>query len=260
MESPSWLTPSAGRRAADCAAAEVQEVARQVQWLSPSPSAAPAEGHTKPRVPRAIRAAEAAALAAEAAAQATMASQALLVAVQSQGAGTPKKPRKPKEPTSTQKHSAGVHNACGSAFSAGVVHKSEADTDHDVTGSAFPAEKLHEEKNSDTHTTTAKGVTATRSYAARGTKGTFQGKRPPKDPEKLKKFLLAKKIYETEKADLRKSKAPKHRRPTPIQEEYRAWQRTFARSTAAASRSRFTEAAAEWQKKKAKQVQEKYEL
>ena len=254
MATPLWLTPSAGRRAADCAAAEVQEVARQVQWLSPSPGAAPAEGHTKPRVPRAIRAAEAAALAAEAAAQATMASQALLVAVQSQGTSTPKKPRKPKEPTSTQKHSAGVHNACGSAFSAGVVRKSVADTDHDVTGSAFPAEKVHEEKNSDTPTTTA------RTYAARGTKGTFQGKRPPKDPEKLKKFLRAKAIYEAERADLRNSKAPKHRRPTPIQEEYRAWQRTFARSTAAASRAQFTEAAAEWQKKKAKQVQEKYEL
>ena len=72
--------------------------------------------------------------------------------------------------------------------------------------------------------------------------------------------MKAKAIYEAEKAKLRKSKGPKHRRPTPIQEEYRAWQRTFARSKAASSRNHFTEAAAEWQKKKAKHVQEKYEL
>ena len=72
--------------------------------------------------------------------------------------------------------------------------------------------------------------------------------------------MKAKAIYEAEKAELRKSQGPKHRRPTPIQEEYRAWQRTFARSTAASSRSLFTEAATEWQKNKAKQVQEKYEL
>ena len=89
MEDPSWLTPSAGRRAADCAAAEVQEVARQAHWLNPLPDAASAAAHTAPRVPRAARAAEAAAAATEAAVQATMASQALLAAVQSQGPNTP---------------------------------------------------------------------------------------------------------------------------------------------------------------------------
>ena len=97
MEGPSWLTPSAGRRAADCAASEVQEVARQVHWLSPLPGAASAAGHTALRVLRAIRAAEAAAAAAEAAAQATMASQALLAAVQIQGASTTRKPSKCKK-------------------------------------------------------------------------------------------------------------------------------------------------------------------
>ena len=71
-------------------------------------------------------------------------------------------------------------------------------------------------------------------------------------------------------AELKKSQGPKHRRPTPNQDEYRAWQRTFARSTTASSRSQLTEATAEWQKMKAKQaewqkmkakqVQEKYEL
>ena len=83
--------------------------------------------------------------------------------------------------------------------------------------------------------------------------------------------MKGKAIYEAEKAELRKSQGPKHRRPTPIQKEYRACLRTVARSTAAPSRSLlFTEAAAEWQKMKAKQaewqkmkakqVQEKYEL
>ena len=57
--------------------------------------------------------------------------------------------------------------------------------------------------------------------------------------------MKAKAIYEAEKAELRKSQGPKHRRPTPNQEEYRAGQRTFALSTAASSRSLFTEAAAE---------------
>ena len=83
--------------------------------------------------------------------------------------------------------------------------------------------------------------------------------------------MKAKAIYEAEMAELRKSQGPKHRRPTPNQEEYRAVARTVAaRSTTASSRSQFTEAAAEWQKMKAeraewqkitvKQVQEIYEL
>ena len=159
MEGPSWLTPSAGRRAADCAASEVQEVARQVHWLSPLPGAASAAGHKQ--VPRAIRAAEAAAAAAEAAAQATMASQALLAAVQSQGASTPTKPRKRKEPRTTEKHSV------GSAFSAEVVrekdahpgeHNSDAAIAHDATRSAFPAEMVSEK---DSHPGEEKSVTAT---------------------------------------------------------------------------------------------------
>ena len=217
-------------------------------------------------------AAEAAAAAAEAAAQATMASQALLAAVQSQGASTPTKPRQRKEPRTTEKHSV------GSAFSAEVVrekdahpgeHNSDAAIAHDATRSAFPAEMVREkdshpgEEQSVTATAKEKGGTATRAYAPRGTRGTYQGKRPPKNPEKLEKFMKAKAIYEAEMAELRKSQGPKHRRQTPNQEKYRAWLRTFAPNPSAESlpaRSLFIEAAAEWQKMKAKQVEEKYEL
>ena len=155
MEDPSWLTPSVGRGAADCAATEVQEVARQVHWLNPLPDAASAAAHTAPRVPRADRAAEAVAAATEAAAQATMASQALLAAVQSQEPSTPQKPRKRKEPRTTEKHFVGIHNAPGAAFSAEVArekdahpgeHNSDVAIAHDATRSALPADMAREKK------------------------------------------------------------------------------------------------------------------
>ena len=109
MDDPAWLTPSAGRRIADCAAAEVKAVARQIGWLEPPPGPASAAERPAPRKNRAIRAAEAAAAAAEAAAQATIASQALLAQVQDQGPITPKKPRVRKEATSTEKHAVAIH-------------------------------------------------------------------------------------------------------------------------------------------------------
>ena len=94
-----------------------------------------------------------------------------------------------------------------------------------------------------------------RQYTKRGTAGTFKGKRPPKDPEKLERFLKAKAAYEKEKMELRKSgKTEKTKRPTPTQEDYRAWQRTYNRAQSASSRESFIRAAAEWQKKKAEQV------
>ena len=236
MDEPAWLTPSAGRRLADCAAAEVRAVARQIGWLEPPPGPASAAERSAPRVNRAIRAAEAAAAAAEAAAQATIASQALLAAVKDQGPITPKKPRgRPtgsKEPTSTEKHA--------------------------VEGSAFPAEAVCEK---DTSVPVAVPASAKRKpYATRGTAGTYQGKRPPKNPEKREAFMAAKAKYEAEKAELRKSQRPVHRRPSPNQEEYRAWHKTFARAKAASSREQFIEAAVEWRKKRAESVTKKHNL
>ena len=249
MDEPAWLTPSAGRRLADCAAAEVKAVARQIGWLEPPPGPASAAERSAPRVNRAIRAAEAAAAAAaEAAAQATIASQALLAAVKDQGPITPKKPRVRKEATSTEKHAVAIHQDQGSAFPA-----------EEVKAFLAAKEKYEAEKASHPGEQEAVPATATRkAYATRGTAGTYQGKRPPKDPEKLKAFMAAKAKYEAEKAELRKSQRPVHRRPSPNQEEYRAWQKTFARAKAASSREQFIEAAVEWRKKRARSVTKKH--
>ena len=95
-----------------------------------------------------------------------------------------------------------------------------------------------------------------RNYTRRGTAGKFQGKRPPKDPCKLKEFLKAKAAYEKEKMERKKKNetTTKMRRVTPTQEQYRAWQRTFDRSKASSARVAFVTVAATWQKQKAKQV------
>jgi hypothetical protein len=95
---------------------------------------------------------------------------------------------------------------------------------------------------------------STREYAARGSKGTFGGRRPPKNPALLEGFLKARAVYLAQKeADKAQQKKPK-RRYTPEQEKYQAWQRTFDRSSASSSRVQFIEAAAAWQVEKAKQV------
>jgi hypothetical protein len=63
-----------------------------------------------------------------------------------------------------------------------------------------------------------------RNYTKRGTAGAFQGKRPPKDPCKLKEFLKAKAAYEKENMERKKENETtiKMRRVTPTQEQYRA--------------------------------------
>jgi hypothetical protein len=95
---------------------------------------------------------------------------------------------------------------------------------------------------------------STREYAARGSKGTFGGRRPPKNPALLEGFLKARAEYLAQKeADKTQQKKPK-RRYTPEQEKYQAWQRTFDRSSASSSRVQFIEAAAAWQVEKAKLV------
>ena len=242
--------PSAGKRAADCAAAEVQEVAHQVGWPYPPAGPASAVGPAAARVPRAIRAAEAAAVAAEAAAQATMASQALLAEVQSRTPRTPVKRRGQKEPASSTKHAAGNADAECSAFPAQVVSKKDSEpAEADAQGEAAQQQM-------------ACPATAKRkAYSPRGTAGTYQGKRPPKDPERLAQFMKAKAAYDKEKQELRKTtRGPKHRRPTAVQEEYRAWQRTFNRAAAVSSRARLTQAAAEWQTEKARVTAEKHKV
>ena len=106
---------------------------------------------------------------------------------------------------------------------------------------------------------TCEAVKKTRQNAPRGTAGTFEGKRPPKNPVLLKEFIKKKAAYEAEKENLREKKAvgkakSKMRRRTPTQEDYQAWQSTYNRSQSSCSRARLIEAAAEWQKKRANQV------
>ena len=95
-----------------------------------------------------------------------------------------------------------------------------------------------------------------RHYTTRGTAGTFQGKRPPKDPFKLEKFLKAKYAYEKEKMELQRQKPNTIRRVTPTQQSYRAFHRAFDRWGSATTKEHFIAAAAEWQKKKAREVAE----
>ena len=97
---------------------------------------------------------------------------------------------------------------------------------------------------------------STRPYAARGTKGAFAGRRPPKHPVLLAAFLTDKADYlakKEEEREMKKATKPK-RRYTPEQQQYQAWQRTFDRPQSSGSRLAFVEAAAAWQLEKARQV------
>ena len=55
---------------------------------------------------------------------------------------------------------------------------------------------------------------------------------------------------------MRQQKPANTRRKTPAQEEYRAWHHAFDRAKCASARVGFIEAAAEWQKEKARKVAE----
>lgn len=126
-------------------------------------------------------------------------------------------------------------------------------------------DSVHQQNTSSQSSGTAGVAAATkprRQYAARGSQGTFGGKRPPKNPVLLKEFLKKKAAYEAQKESLRMQKDSQKvaRRPTPTQESYQAWQRAFDWSSSSSSRSRFIEAAAQWQAQKAQQVAEKASL
>ena len=97
-------------------------------------------------------------------------------------------------------------------------------------------------------------------YTTRGSAGTFQGKRPPKDPVKLEKFLKAKAAYGKEKMELQRQKAKTTRRCNPTQESCHAFHRAFNRSESAGTQQHSIAAAAEWQKQKAREVAEEASL
>ena len=260
MSGPAWLAPVAGTRSVSHTAAAAVALATQSMWLDPTPGPASAHERKERRVPRVVQAAAAAASAAEAAAQATIVAQALLAEVRCRQpvAMTPRKSRAQRDdPTSSTKVVAtrsvraescreavcavqpATPPALGSAFldtAAEPINGSEE----------ISCEMEVVEQDSDKPLTTPR-----RPYRPRGTMGTFQGKRPPKNPAKLKEFLAAKAGYEKEKNELRATRT-KISRPTQTQEAYRTWQRTFDRSRSATSRVAFAEAAAEWSKERAR--------
>ena len=87
-----------------------------------------------------------------------------------------------------------------------------------------------------------------RAYAKRGTAGTFNGKRPPKCPIKLQKFLREKEKH-LQALALKKERAAEHKRKgTPAQERFREHLRQCLRKKSGDTRRRFADAVASWRK------------
>ena len=201
-----------------------------------------------------------------AAAEATRGAAHLLMASQQ----TPRKKSRARSPASTQKGTLKGNN--GSV--ARCLH-SVFDQEHSVKVNSVPrSEADKQDPEGPQHNTAATGMeldtaatsvqssgitVGKRHYTTRGTAGTFQGKRPPKDPFKLEKFLKAKCAYEKEKMELQRQK-PTIRRVTQTQQSYRAFHRAFDRWGSATTKEHFIAAAAEWQKKKAREVAERASL
>ena len=163
------------------------------------------------------------------------------------GSVTPRKIRKPPSAASTQKTS----KAKSSAASGEGEDQHNAE-EHIASVPCSEGEDQHDAKNSK------------KNYAPRGSKGTFAGRRPPKNPALLAQFLQDKKEYmdmkEKERLEKHPVKQKQKRRYTPEQENYRAFQRTFDRSTSSSSRVSFIEAAAAWQVEKNRRVAEQASL
>ena len=231
-------------------------------WLEPSPGVKTRTPvtDTNVRVAAAYSAAGAAAKAAQAAADLLMGSQ-----------QTPRKKSRARSPASPQKGTLKGNN--GSV--ARCLH-SVFDQEHSVKVNSVPrSEADPQDPEGPQHNTAATGMeldtAATsvqssgitggkRHYTTRGSAGTFQGKRPPKDPVKLEKFLKAKAAYEKEKRELERHKAKNTRRYTPTQKSYQAFHRAFDRSGSARTKEHFVAAAAEWQKQKAREVADEASL
>jgi len=157
---PDWLLPSAGPQA-DTSHAQYKAVIARGGALRPFGSSS--------KVAIAASAAAAAAEAARAAANLLSTSPA-----------TPTKSRKGTPTASAKKHakpSSTDRCAASSKEDSSVLCSENRSDDAEVA----PAAVVHTEKH--------EAVKKTRPYAPRGTASTFQGKRPPKDPEFLKKFL-----------------------------------------------------------------------
>ena len=246
-------------------------------WLEPSPGTRgnkPTPATDDVRVAAAYSAAGAAAEAAQAAADLLMGSR-----------RTPRKKSRTTSPASTQKgtlksnsgsKARSLHAAFDQEHSVKVnmVPRSEAGPlcteapQHNTAAIGMESDtadiSVHSSGTTAGTAATSvhsSGITAgKRHYTTRGQAGTFQGKRPPKDPVKLEKFLKAKAAYEKEKMELQRQKAKTTKRYTPTQQSYQAFQRASNRSQSAGTREHFIAAAAEWQKQKAREVAEEASL
>lgn len=215
-----WLNPTAG--------------SESVQMSAPCSQASPRK--TKVAV---------AAVAASAAAAAAQAASCLLME-------TPKKRKVRPSAASAQKMCKGqISEASGAGEARQMAEEHVAEVN--LAEKHMVEEQKEQQKSS---VQPSMPPRSTRTYAARGTQGTFAGRRPPKNHELLKAFLKDKADYLTKKEqerEMKKATKPK-RRYTPEQQQYQAWQRTFDRSQSSSSRARFATAAAAWQVEKARQV------
>ena len=228
MSDPSWLQPTPCKEL-------------EPNWLTPT--AGQDLGQAKVSCSQATPRKTQVAVAASAASAAATAAQAAAVLLQD----TPQKRNKPPSVASAQKTSMAESREASGAGKA--KHMAEE-----------PTAEEHIAQEQKASVQRPKPPTSTRAYAARGSKGTFGGRRPPKNPALLEGFQKARAEYLAQKeADQTQQKKPK-RRYTPEQEKYQAWQRTFDRSSASSSRARFIEAAAAWQVEQARQVAEKASL
>ena len=220
MSEPSWLAPNPGREhSASRLAPPVDSASASRRWTPASVAVA--------------------ASAAAAAADAARAAQALLLGSQH----TPPKRKRSTPAASAEKQhvtansvqlsevESEVAGTCATRVSppgqvqhtkegAGTAPQSQA-PQHDAHSEAAVQAPTSVQRSA----STSPSPTAMRRYTTRGRAGTFQGKRPPKDPEKLKHFLKAKEVHEMKMMQLRKSKGVKVRltkRPMPTSEDYHA--------------------------------------
>ena len=195
MSDPSWLQP------APCSDLKPD-------WLSPSTGQSRTTPSCSKASPRKTTAAIAAsATAAAAAAQAAQAASDLLV--MRSGPVTPTKVRKPPSAASTQKTSK-VESSAASGEGKDQQNAEEhiasvPCSERDDSGQ--PSMLAKNARNDAPHGRN------TRNYAPRGSKGTFAGRRPPKNPLLLANFLKDKAEYlakkELERATKQRNKMPK---------------------------------------------------
>ena len=190
MSEPSWLEPNPGHELS-------------VSWLSPlvgSRTGSTAAGHS--RTSATMGKVAVAASAAGAAADAARAAQDLLLSSHH----TPRKKKTSREPASSEKQrmrsSSVQRSKCDEAGEGAVLCAPGGALEPQAREPDSDGQRS--EHGADVQRSTDSGIIkAKRHYTKRGTAGTFRGRRPPKNPEKLKEFLEAKAAYDIQHTDIR---------------------------------------------------------